>query len=45
MENNDRMIEQLQMEMIIAKENQDEDLYQKLVLIHEKLKKELDEEE
>lgn len=33
------MIEQLQLEMIIAKENGDDDLYQILVLIEAKLKK------
>lgn len=38
------MMEQLQLELIIAKENNDEELYQKLVLIQENLKKELDAE-
>lgn len=39
------MIEQLQLEMIIAKENQDEDLYQILALIEAKIKKGLNSNE
>lgn len=42
MENKRELMEQLQLEMIIAKENNDDDLYQKLLLVQEKLQKELD---
>jgi len=42
MENKRELMEQLQLEMIIAKENNDDDLYQKLLLVQEKLQNELD---